>query len=364
MNERLLKVVGALFVASACSAGKKGQHDPGPMTDRIETTYQVALPEGMSDVIELAVPENTLSIGVTVGDGLSNRSFAVCEWIGPGNETIVSPNWLDYTYDLRCLASCVQPGCDPRSLCSNPVRYDGPVGTAVLPSGPNITPRAGTHRLRVCSRELNRELVPVNVVLRLGAEPTSGVLDLNLHFTGSRGWTADTAPEDAQFQQLLQDVGAIYGAIGVELNIQTWSDVTSQRTVSALEPSDVLDAVPSETPRGINIVFVDGFEEPGVLGVGSGIPTAFVGPTKGLVVGVGAVDLDFSTLDTVVAHELGHTLGLFHTGEQGSVGGEDVFTDTIAGDERMLMFYGNGGGTRISPQQRQVILRSPHLRSP
>ena len=58
----------------------------------------------------------------------------------------------------------------------------------------------------------------------------------------------------------------------------------------------------------------------------------------------------------LVAHLLGHALGLFHTEEES--GHRDPLDDTGTGDSNLMFWYASGEN-QLSVDQRFVILRSP-----
>jgi hypothetical protein len=59
------------------------------------------------------------------------------------------------------------------------------------------------------------------------------------------------------------------------------------------------------------------------------------------------------------AHEIGHTLGLFHNVE--SSGRVDPLPDT-SGSRQNLMYWEENGGYAISAQQGQVMRNDPKVR--
>jgi hypothetical protein len=167
-------------------------------------------------------------------------------------------------------------------------------------------------------------------------------LDLNLYFVGAGGLTAASAPGDEGFQDALARFREIYRSAGVELRNLRYNDITGEdaaryriirnqeavfRLVAAAPP-------PGEAPDDIlsvNVFFIDDFAIDGgsVLGISAGLPGAagFHGGRGSGLVFSAAVAEDSELLGQVLAHEVGHYLGLFHTTEQGAQG-QDPLGDT------------------------------------
>lgn len=177
-----------------------------------------------------------------------------------------------------------------------------------------------------------------------------------------------------------------------EFVISDGSDGDLYREVAALTCDDMTEIECEDAERGINIVLVNELTfdalGPGLtlLGMAGGIPAAPFDGTIGssLFIAVephiasGSVSLPF--LAETIAHELGHTLGLFHTTEQD---GEDF--DPIAdtpecdastygtnddgrvsykeckdADGKNLMFW-EGGVQGILTEEQMMVLRSHPL---
>ena len=66
-------------------------------------------------------------------------------------------------------------------------------------------------------------------------------------------------------------------------------------------------------------------------------------------------------VDTTIAHEIGHFLGLFHTSEQSFTGIHDPLPDTPDNDASYLMFN-TGEGNTLSEWQGIVMRSNPWVR--
>jgi|CXWL01.1.fsa_nt_gi hypothetical protein len=212
---------------------------------------------------------------------------------------------------------------------------------------------------------------------RTGGPPSSGTLDLNLYVLAGCGLTA---------QQLSEGVSvfaSVYAEAGIGLGRVSSFNVTGGERF--LSPSDTdelgelskLLTTSASNRAAANLFFIKSMS--GLYGFSQGIPAA-LGLTATISGGVVVVvdthqtdqGFDSEELGQTMAHETGHSLGLFHTSERDG-SRFDTITDTArctAGpplsssgcpDGQNFMFW-SGTGFDVSTGQAYVLRRSPIVR--
>ncbi|HZS36787.1 MAG TPA: hypothetical protein VFF06_08175, partial [Polyangia bacterium] len=103
-----------------------------------------------------------------------------------------------------------------------------------------------------------------------------------------------------------------------------------------------------------------------ILGIAGGIPASPVlgTPHSGVVVSIESMCANrggsSALLGTTMGHELGHSVGLFHSQEQD--GNTDPLTDTAVDGQTNLMYWLESSGQHLSVQQGQVIRDDPKVK--
>lgn len=169
------------------------------------------------------------------------------------------------------------------------------------------------------------------------------IIDLNIYLVDI-GISAAEAGDDGDMQALLDAFEGIYRPVGVEIGQVRFFDIAGQaaqdyavlRSQQAVGEVLTLTEAPGDTrddALSLNIVFIQTFALPGgggVLGISQGLPgpAGLHGtPASGVVFtseflgqrfrdGGGQIIDGNSYTGVVMAHEVGHYLGLFHTTEQ------------------------------------------------
>lgn len=210
---------------------------------------------------------------------------------------------------------------------------------------------------------------------RRGSQPGSGTLDLNVFVLEGCGLTGGQLAEGlADFDDIFGDVGIHLGKIsvvsvtGASSYLSPASFAEGQAVGAAL--SRQLTVSPPNA-LGANLFFVKNV--PDVYGFTQGIPAALgiAGTSSGGVlisVDTHNTERGFDTheLALTIAHETGHSMGLYHTSERdGSMHDTINDTPTCGGgsdsgcpDGTNLMFW-SGHYPNLSAGQAYVLRRSP-----
>ncbi len=293
-------------------------------------------------------------------------------------------------------------------------RTDATVGsyTLLVPTNPDVSPEPGKWviSLRTGSEPLEGE---VKLVVKM--EPAEAkVIDLNLHFVGIEGLTAEDAIDDISFQGILEAVSDIYDSVGITLGEVTYNTIDGDdaETFGVIDSEEELaglfQTVPSESSQSLNLFLVNdiAFGDAGlsILGLAGGVPgppTLQGTSTSGVAINMGSYLTAFESgdpdmlvaageeLEIIIAHESGHFLGLFHTVERNGLGldgdivGQDPLSDTplcpdsadANEDGRLspaecaddgadnLMFWSPANDSRsLTDQQGEILLRNPVTR--
>jgi hypothetical protein len=228
-------------------------------------------------------------------------------------------------------------------------------GVFPVPSTPDIPLGRGTWRLRIAQAVVQTDtggltgLVPVQrpvrvvVVVRQHVDRGGAALPVSLWFTGAAGLSASSLNATPALDEAVERLAGVFADVGIEVGPIAAFDLqegAARAVVPLAEPlcdGPALDAlVAGGTADALNVFFIDRFEcgvfSPFLVGLAPSLPGLnFVSgvPGRGVVVAAGLLEDEPDLLATVLAHEAGHALGLFHTLENDRFGGAPIF-DNIA----------------------------------
>lgn len=359
-------------------------NDEQPLNEAVVKLLDQVIPLslGSSASITFEAPENVVSLMVNVTDGPADGQYAVSDWVGPDDFVLVPNGWERFSQSGICF-----PDCNNRILL-NQASFG-----ALAPNNPDSQVAPGTYRLKVVGMTMSGnpfmpQVSPMSGEVRLtvyakvaSSLPEEGILDLNIFFSGTQGWTAESAKDDPDFQALLDRVEAIYDQVNIKLGQISYNDIDSRfQVIEDVMGGDgdlgELFSLSEHAPlEGPSLFLVDELRNAmfggggAILGISGGIPgAAIIDGTYRSGVAV-AVDSTLqmgpqASLEHVIGHELGHYLGLFHTTEQMAfpgMPGHDPLPDTAENDPSYLM-HATGGGIKMSPWQGKVMRANPWTR--
>lgn len=347
-----------------------------------------------SGTIELDLPEQTDSLGLPE-NVVSATLFAAAK----NYDTDYYTGFADL-YDPQ--GNSLFDLSNQTDFYDFPLRYVPSEGTSTLliSSSPELAPiRSGVYTFSSFAQKSNGLSGPVAVKLRLKfgeAMPAKGHVNLHVFFPDLTGgcWEGDdpnASPLNAHvaqsaFASFEKKFRQIYAQVGVTIDTITYADIAGPADITVPQnggASESMDALlqaasAGDDPDTMEIVIVRNiFTTPmsmgggSILGIAGGIPASpgIPGtPHSGAVVAEDAACISMTSLALTAAHELGHTLGLFHAVEQD--GSTDQLSDTDDspgmywhGDtpNNNLMFWLEGGGSTLSPLQGQVIRVNPTI---
>ncbi|MFT6627931.1 MAG: hypothetical protein ACJA1R_001191, partial [Flavobacteriales bacterium] len=176
-------------------------------------------------------------------------------------------------------------------------------------------------------------------------------IDLNVFLVGVPGVTAANVERDGDFQDVFETFDDIYGGAGVSIGTiryydapasveDAYSIIRSQDDLEELVATSSLPGPSLQETVSMNVFFTQSFvfeDGSGVLGISAGLPgaaglhgtrssgVAFTSEFIGTRFADGTDGSEYTGV--VLAHEVGHFLGLFHTTEQ-SITTTDPLADT------------------------------------
>jgi hypothetical protein len=333
-----------------------------------------------ASIFEFQVPPEAISFSVIADGADPTARFALAQMIAPNGKAI---------YNLN----------NPEDSAFFWVPVGPPGGETVLfPNAPRVTLVPGKYQMSWVSDRAGSARFSV-LFKRQSGVVQAGSLPLVFLFTPGGVLNARSASTDQAFQQALMGFQQIYAAGGITVGPVKYVDVTGPNAQSyvVIDSEDELNqlfTLANDSPEnGLHFFMVDQITFGGssggtILGSSGGIP----GPPSfpGLLHGGVAVSASFlrqsggaALLATVIAHEAGHYLGLFHTSESRGTS-HDPLLDTLecpstndrddngvvalgecngqGNDNLMFWQAGDNKVNKLSNDQRFVLMRNPSIR--
>lgn len=256
----------------------------------------------------------------------------------------------------------------------------GSINPILVPGIPALASQvqSGTHRLSI-------ETDSTDLCWYLLEEAEAGTtIDLDVVLVDVPGVDAASAPADLDLGEVIDGIDAVFASAGISVGEVRYFDaaedvaddyriIRGNRDALELAETSVLRGETMDDALRMNLFFTRGFNFGGVIGISMGIPGApgLHGSPSSAVVFTSEYlgDAEGNALTAqLIAHELGHFLGLFHTTEMDSAAFDNLadtpecrsgFPDGCP-DRLNLMFpFAGADHTELSFEQGRVIQYNP-----
>lgn len=263
--------------------------------------------------------------------------------------------------------------------------------SALIPNTPRVAMMAGRWTLRVGVFRMGqangnwspvglRAKVRVGIVEKRRPLVEHGAIDLVLSFDARSGLTAASAAQHPTIAAMLEHLETALGGVGISLRDVTWRDVSLSDAVVhfelpgcflGTEVARVFDEAGAPEGNAVQLVFFEKFScvhqelqiEVRDQFLGMGLPAIPFARRSGALISTYSMDAYPEPWAWGVAHEVCHSLGLFHAVEFGGVA-KDNLADTPedeASARANLMYFNAAEFTAptLTPDQGAVMRLSP-----
>ncbi len=339
------------------------------------------------------VPNDAVTLHVSLAT--TKGSFVVLlAAISPEGSALVfdeAPDGVDMT-----AADTLTGGFGGSALSPNktPVMLQGT--TTLIPNTPRVALTPGRWTFRAGSFDaafddatdtwtrtpVERD-IEVAMLVRTKPVPTTGSIDLVLSFAAQSGLSAASARTDADIVASLDILSRVLGGVGVTLGEVTYRDVTLATSDLPMSPTcnvsdaiaGVFDEAPAPDPNAVHIIFVQHFTctPPGgsfdfgdnIVAITFGYPSTPFATRSGIIASTfGKSVFEPGWWPRMIAHEVGHNLGLFHTRDNGGVVDNiaDTAEDEAGAATNFMSTDFSQTATTLTPDQGKIVRSSPLVR--
>jgi hypothetical protein len=280
-----------------------------------------------------------------------------------------------------------KPYVQPASVAeffASAIRYqpDDGASTMLVPNAPTrFSPTGGLFRFQYGS-SISTSLITRGYIKVSNSPISTGKVSLNFYVPNLSDACQNITVSSGQGGALagaISRVQSIFQQVGITVTDVNWKSAPLAKNSIAREldpmkpqPRDLEDALRIATNNqgttpGFDVVLVRTITDAmgqtiGILGIAGGIPGSPINgtPHSGVVVSVGNLCMGGQQqMGIVIAHEVGHSLGLFHNQESSQE--LDPLTDTGT-EQTNLMYWLENSGMTLSAQQGQVVRNDPKVR--
>jgi hypothetical protein len=260
---------------------------------------------------------------------------------------------------------------------AQPIRYfpGDRISAMLVPNTPDVSFVRGIHCVRVGSDRGGE--VSSRVRLKMAPDGgAGGALALDVHVLnlvgmgcGVDGLDASTAATHALWQEALGDLGEVFAQAGIEIGPVRYHDIPDRPDLDVIDFLDgpdgdgvyeelnaLFSAGTGASADSLDVFLVRHIEgRSGVSGAIPGPPGVHGTPHAGVAIDMAAPCT--MALGTLLAHEIGHQLGLFHNVETGAT---DPIEDTGEGTDNLM--YPASSGVDLTAGQAFVLRANPLIR--